>query len=124
MVAQSYVVEQVAPDDFTVRYVVSPMGASGIGSVAQNVEAFRHDEHQLPGSVTRLPATVSAERVRELLADDEVVVVLDGVIDANVVPPSDEFVRRSSGRASGSVSRSPDYRADSESERRGDWIVK
>ncbi|MGZ0746777.1 hypothetical protein [Haloparvum sp. AD34] len=124
MEAEVYIAEQVGPDDFTLRYVVSPMGASGVGSVAQNVEAFSHDEYQRLGSVTRMPATVSAEQVQELLADDEVVVILDGAIHANVVPPSAEFVGRSGETAPDPATRSPDHRPDPDSERPGDWIVE
>lgn len=124
MEAELYVVEQVGPDDFTLRYVVSPMGASGVGSVAQNVEEFSHDEYQLHGSVTRMPATVSAERVQEILADDEVVAIVNGKLDANVVPHSAEFVRESGETAREPDTRSTDTLADSESDRPGDWIVK
>ncbi|MFB6234121.1 MAG: hypothetical protein ABEH81_12135 [Halopenitus sp.] len=124
MEAELFIADQVGPDEFSLRYVVSPMGASGVGSVAQNVEEFSHDEYQLLGTVTRMPATVSAERVQEILADDEVVVIVNGKLDANVVPHSAEFVRRSAQTAPEPDTRSPDKWRGTPADRRDDWIVK
>lgn len=96
---QCYVVDSVAPGEHVAEYVNPPTKPLGIGSVHSLREEFSPGEHQLVGTSLEMAERLSTDQVVDLLADKDVVVVLNGEVYADVVPPTRAVVERSARRA-------------------------
>ncbi|WP_430503887.1 hypothetical protein [Haloparvum sp. PAK95] len=96
---ECYVIDTVAPGEHAAEFVVTPSKPLGIGSVHWLRQDFSPDEHQLVGTSIEMAEHLSTAQVVDLLADEDVVVVLNGEVYADALPPTRDLVERSAARA-------------------------
>ncbi|MGZ0746778.1 hypothetical protein [Haloparvum sp. AD34] len=96
---ECYVIDTVDPNDHVVEYVDPPSKSLDVGSVNWLRQEFSPNEHQLVGTTIEMTESLSTAQVVEILADEDVIVVLNGEVYADVIPPTREVVERSVSRA-------------------------
>lgn len=90
-----YVIDTVAPGEHRAEYGDPPSKPLGLGSVHSLQEEFSPSETQLIGTTIEMAERLSTAQVVDLLANEGVIVVLNGEVYADVVPPTRELVERS-----------------------------